>query len=242
MFKGFTNKTSDFLKGIRENNNKEWFTENKTLYTENVYEPLKQLGEELFAPFADTEGMMYKVSRIYRDAYFPPYLHYRDTMYIYIRYEAVYWNKTPTLFFEISPDGAEYGFRIANPDAKVMECFRRRLTENPGEFLDIINRLEEKYGVIVSGEEYKRMKPCTVPEAERFFMKKGLTVSVKIPCGRTLYSKNLVKKVSELFRELVPLNDFFHNIVQTVENEKNSTAAEEIPVPMVKAPRQDFMW
>ena len=121
MFKGFTQETFDFLAGIRTNNNKEWFEEHKAVYTESVLSPLKELGEELFRPFDGTAGMMYKVGRIYRDATFPPYLHYRDVMWIYVRYEAMYWNKTPALFFELSPEGAEFGFRIAKPEPALME-------------------------------------------------------------------------------------------------------------------------
>ncbi len=242
MFQGFTQDSKEFLRGIRDNNNKEWFTENKKTYTEKVYEPLKELAEELFAPFSDTEGMMYKAARIYRDANFPPYLHYRDTLWIYVRYDAIYWNRTPTLFFEISPDGAEYGFRIAKPDAAVMERFRRQLTENPSEFPEMIEKLEKNHKIVISGEEYKRKKPCTVPEAERFFIKKGLSASVTIPCGRSLYSKRLAKNISEVFRALVPLNDYFHNIVQAVENEKQEKPQEESTIAMVRAPQQEFMW
>ncbi|HOC32581.1 MAG TPA: DUF2461 family protein [Ruminococcus flavefaciens] len=103
MFQGFSQEALDFLLGIRLNNSKEWFEPRKIIYTEKIFEPMKALAEELFVPFQDTEGMMYKAGRIYRDANFPPYLHYRDTMWIYVRYDAWYWNKTPTLFFELSP-------------------------------------------------------------------------------------------------------------------------------------------
>ena len=78
MFNGFSQEALDFLMGIRLNNSKEWFEPRKEIYTSSIQTPLKELGEELFAPFAETEDMMYKVGRIYRDANFPPYLHYRD--------------------------------------------------------------------------------------------------------------------------------------------------------------------
>ena len=95
----------DFLTEIRANNEKTWFEAHKEVYLHAVYEPLKALSEILYQPYAEY-GMMHKTARIYKDANFPPYLHYRDTFWIYIRHEAVYWNKTPTLFFEISPECA----------------------------------------------------------------------------------------------------------------------------------------
>ena len=127
---------------------------------------MKALGEELFAPFADIDGMMYKVGRIYRDENFAPYLHYRDTMWIYVRYDAWYWSKTPTLYFELSPEGAEFGFRISKPEAAVMERFRSGLLEDPEPFLNMVDEIVEKYGLTVGGDEYKRKKPCPEPKLE----------------------------------------------------------------------------
>ena len=246
MFQGFSQEALDFLLGIRLNNSKDWFEPRKKIYTEKVYEPLKELGAELFEPFSDVEGMMYKVGRIYRDENFPPYLHYRDTMYIYVRYEAYWWNKTPTFYFELSPEGAEFGFRISKPDATVMERFRAQLTEDCKPFLAMIDRLENEYGVTIGGEEYKRRKKCTVPEAERFFLKKGLSAYVKVSKPEELFSRGLLDRANELFQGLVPLNDYFHELVEidmlAKALEKASEPEPEPEVNMVKAPEVDFMW
>ena len=56
MFTGFTPETIDFLWGIRMNNNREWFTANKKQYTDFLYHPMKELGQELFEPFLDKPG------------------------------------------------------------------------------------------------------------------------------------------------------------------------------------------
>ena len=173
MFQGFSQEALDFLLGIRLNNSKEWFEPRKIIYTEKIFEPMKALAEELFVPFQDTEGMMYKAGRIYRDANFPPYLHYRDTMCIYVRYDAWYWNKTPTLFFELSPEGAEYGFRIEKPEASVMERFRSQLSEDHEPFINMVNEVVENFNVTVmaspanggevtGGGEYAAGASCTV--------------------------------------------------------------------------------
>ena len=60
MFNGFTPETIDFLWGIRMNNNKEWFTANKSKYTDSLYHPMKELGKELFEPFLDKPGNLLK--------------------------------------------------------------------------------------------------------------------------------------------------------------------------------------
>lgn len=244
MFEGFSQEALDFLNGIRFNNNKSWFEAHKKIYIDKVYHPMKALGEELYKPFKKTDGMMYKVGRIYRDEFFPPYLHYRDTMWIYVRYQAMYWSKTPTLYFELSPEGAEFGFRISKPEASVMELFRRRLTEDSDDFLKMTRNLEKKYGIIIAGDEYKRKKPCNVPEAEQFFQKKGLSAFVRVPAGEELFSEALLPHVNRIFKALIPLNDYFHDTVTLAEIAKlrKKPPAEESAPITVKAPEHEFMW
>ena len=53
MFNGFTPEAIDFLWGIRMNNNREWFLEHKKDYVNHLYEPMKDLGKDLFASFLD---------------------------------------------------------------------------------------------------------------------------------------------------------------------------------------------
>ena len=78
MFQGFTPETVDFLWGIRMNNNRDWFTANKKSYVDNLYEPMKALGKDLFQPFLDKPGNVLKVSRIYRDARMHPPEPYKE--------------------------------------------------------------------------------------------------------------------------------------------------------------------
>ena len=56
MFTGFTPETIDFLWGIRMNNNRDWFLEHKKQYVSTLYEPMKALGKDLFAPFMEIPG------------------------------------------------------------------------------------------------------------------------------------------------------------------------------------------
>lgn len=246
MFEGFSEESLEFLNGIRLNNNKEWFEERKSIYTDKVYEPLKALGEEIFQPFSDIDGMMCKVGRIYRDESFAPYLHYRDTLWIYVRHDAMYWSKTPTLYFEISPDGAEFGFRISAPTAAVMERFRSDLSDDPKPFLKMINELEAIHGMTIGGDEYKRKKKCSVPEAERFFAKKGLSAYVRVKDSDVLFSHALSDRVIGAFKAVMPLYDYFRELAEIEETVKELLREEasetESVIDVIKAPDVDFMW
>ena len=69
MFTGFTDKTIDFMWGIRMNNEKPWFEEHKADYKTQLEAPMKELGSEAFDAVSEKCGdldIILKVSRIYR--------------------------------------------------------------------------------------------------------------------------------------------------------------------------------
>lgn len=238
-----TQEMLDFLDGIRTHNDKAWFEARKADYLRAVYEPLKALGAALYAPYADRPDMMYKVARIYRDANFPPYLHYRDTMWIYVRHEAMYWSRTPTLFFEVSPEGARFGFRIASPQPAYMAYFRRMLEEDPSEFLGIVAALEAG-GLALSGEEYKRPKPCPDEALLPYFAKRSLAAEAVLPPGEALFSDDLPGRVLDVFAKVFPLHEYCQGLLTEFElSHIVQEAVQSDPEPpMAKAPTQEFMW
>lgn len=245
MFKGFDADALSFMQGIRKNNNKQWFEENKKTYIDKVYHPMKELCKELFVPFAEDATMMAKAGRIYRDEFFPPYLKYREEMWIIIKHEAFHWNRTPSLFFELSGDGATFGLKIPKPEAGVMELFRQKLIQSPDYFLSLVKILEEDFGITVGGDEYKRAKPGAFEGAERFFKKKGLTFYVTVKSKRELYSRKILEHTAMVFDALFPLNEFFHELVGEYEVHKAKQLIESTTEPqpeMPKAPVNDFMW
>lgn len=242
MFNGFSQDALDFLLGIRINNNKEWFEAHKKIYTEKVQAPLKDLCEEIAEPY-NGEGMMHKTCRIYRDAGFPPYLHYRDAMWFVIRHEALYWNRTPCLYFEISPEGAEFGFGIPKPEASVMERFRAQLAEDPAKFRAIAESVR-KAGITISGEQYKRKKPCPVAEAEEYWQFRSMTAAVKVTDTEELFSRRLAEHTAEVFNAVQPLYDIFRELVE-INTLAKAIEKEAVLVPekeTVKAPDVEFMW
>ena len=205
----FNKNTTVFLKGIRDNNNKEWFEEHKQEYITDVYEPLCLLAKEMGEQFSDIPTVVYKASRIYQDANYPPYQHYRNTMWIYILHNAMMWNQTPMVYAELSADGMVFGFKISKPQSYVMENFRKELKTNKAFFFDILNPLKEKYDITIAGEEYKRKKSCEDSEIEEFINKKTLYIYFTIPAGRELYSSRLVGRLKEAALDFFALADYF---------------------------------
>ena len=210
MFEGYSPETVDFLWGIRMNNNREWFLENKKNYVQYLYEPTKALGAEVFQPFLDKSGTLLKVSRIYRDARMHHPLPYKESLWICIRQDVEWWAENCCLYFEINPEGVDYGFFFWRPRPAVMEEFRKRISAKPDEFLAMIEQVEAAVGQSVTAECYKRPKQPEDPRLERFYAWKGV-----IGCSRhedfseETFGPALAGRVRQFFEELTPLYDFF---------------------------------
>ena len=210
MFSGFTPETIDFLWGIRMINNREWFQEHKKQYVDTLYEPMKALGAYLFQPFLDKPGTLLKVSRIYRDARLHHPLPYKESLWICIRQDVQWWAENPCLYFQMTPEGADYGFFFWKPRTAALEEFRRDITERSGEFLALIRDTEAAVGQPITAQCYKRPKPCEKEELERFFAWKGqIGCTRELAPGEALFSPSLSREVGDFFTKLTPLYDYF---------------------------------
>lgn len=146
MFTGFTPETMDFLWGIRMNNNRDWFTQHKSDYVRTLYEPMKELGQAVFQPFLERPGNLLKVSRIYRDARMHPPTPYKESLWLCIRRDVDWWAENPCLYFELNPEGANYGFFYWKPRTSMLEDFRRNISAKPDDFLKLISDTEAAVG------------------------------------------------------------------------------------------------
>ena len=211
MFQGYSPETVDFLWGIRLNNNREWFLEHKKDYVTYLYEPTKALGKELFLPFLEKSGELLKVSRIYRDARMHHPLPYKESLWICIRQDVQWWAENPCLFFEINPEGIDYGFFIWKPRPGVLKQFRRDISAKPDEFLTMIHQVEQDTGLTINAATYKRPEKCEDPRLERFFgWKEQLGCAIHEDFSEATFGPDLANRVRDLFIKLTPLYDFFN--------------------------------
>ena len=212
MFEGFTPETVDFLWGIRMNNNREWFMEHKKDYVTTLYEPMKALGQDLFAPFLDKPGNLLKVSRIYRDARLHHPLPYKESLWICIRQDVEWWAENPCLYFEITPDGISYGFFIWQPRTATLKQLRQDWANRPREFIELIRSTEEATGVPVTAETYKRPpQEAPIPELERFYAWRGkIGCVVEEEFSLETFGPQLGQRVGEFLNKLIPLYDYFN--------------------------------
>ena len=211
MFTGFTPETMDFLWGIRMNNNRDWFTQHKGDYVRTLYEPMKELGQAVFQPFLERPGNLLKVSRIYRDARMHPPTPYKESLWLCIRRDVDWWAENPCLYFELNPEGANYGFFYWKPRTAMLEDFRRNISAKPDDFLKLIARTEAAVGQPVTAECYKRPKPTDNPALIPYFAWKGqIGCTREIAPGDRLFGTQLEEEVSGFFEALTPLYEYFN--------------------------------
>lgn len=211
MFTGFTPETMDFLWGIRMNNNRDWFTQHKGDYVRTLYEPMKELGQAVFQPFLERPGNLLKVSRIYRDARMHPPTPYKESLWLCIRRDVDWWAENPCLYFELNPEGANYGFFYWKPRTSMLEDFRRNISAKPDDFLKLISGTEAAVGQPVTAECYKRPKPTDNPALIPYFAWKGqIGCTREIAPGDRLFGSQLEEEVSGFFEALTPLYEYFN--------------------------------
>ena len=213
-FEGYSPETVDFLWGIRMNNNREWFLSHKNDYVKYLYEPTKALGAHIFQPFLDKEGTLLKVSRIYRDARMHHPVPYKESLWICIRQDVQWWAENPCLFFEVNPEGIDYGFLFWSPRPAAMKAFRKKISEKPDAFLKIIRKAEQETGMTVTTEQYKRCEPCPDERLERFYSwKTHLMLICHEDFGDGTFGPELGDKVRDFLEKLTPLYDYFTQLL-----------------------------
>ena len=211
MFEGFSPETVDFLWGIRMNNNREWFLEHKKDYVNHLYEPMKALGKDLFAPFLTRPGNVLKVSRIYRDARMHHAVPYKESLWICIRKDVEWWAENPCLFFEIRPEGVSYGFIFWRPRTSTLEQMRSRWAAKPKEFLRLISDTEKATGIPITASVYKRPKPAPNETLAPFYTWKGnIACVVDEPVNPDIFGPELGQRACAFLEKLIPLYEYFN--------------------------------
>lgn len=217
MFQGFSQKTVDFLWGIRFNNERGWFEEHKSDYQNELLTPMKELGAQVQAEMVERFPelrMNMKVSRIYRDARRlfgrGPY---KDHLWFTLfRWEQGNDGSHPVFWFELTPDGwsCGMGFWMASP--AVMAKHRARADRDYKPLLALARRLEGQDVFQLEGPEYARKKEPPHKDLTAWYNKKSLSIGCTRPLGEELYDPALAGLLADGFTFLMPYYDYFSTL------------------------------
>jgi uncharacterized protein (TIGR02453 family) len=132
-FRGFPEEGMKFLRQLKKNNDREWFTPRKAVYEEQVRMPMLALiralhGEMMeFAPgyVGDPKKCIF---RIYRDTRFSKdKTPYKTNIAAHFRRNSLGKGEGGGFYFSVSPEGVEIGGGIYAPDPQMALIVRRHI-------------------------------------------------------------------------------------------------------------------
>jgi len=216
MFKGFSMETINYLNGLKENNNKQWFEANRDKYKEFLAEPMQELVLNL-SPFMLSIDPLFEasprkaISRINRDIRFSnDKSPYRTNMWIAFKRMYQDWKAEPTYFFEIFPDYYRYGMGFYSIPKETLYKLRSMIDEGKKEFIKIHSIYKKQELFALEGEKYKRIiNPDLPDDLNEWYQRKDLYFVCNRKIDERLFSPDLVGDLIEGFETLAPIYNFF---------------------------------
>ena len=212
VFRGFSQKTIDFMWNLRFNNNKEWFEAHKDEFQRDFLDPMKALGQEVFARVSSDyggRGFIHKVSRIYKDARRvrggEPY---RTNLWFSIERPSEEWTSTPVFWFELAPENWSYGLGYYQARPETMAKLRARIDHDPKKFEKLIAPLDAQDEFSLDGPEYSRRKEAPTPGTSAWYNRKSFSLIHNQVNGDELFSPELASRIVAGYAFLMPFYDY----------------------------------
>jgi len=214
MFSGFTDETVDFMWGIRFNNERPWFEAHKEIYIKHFYQPMKELGEELYGFVREMRpdyGLICKTARIYRDA---RRLHgrgpYKENLWFAIEQPGESWTDRPSFWFELTPDGWSYGMGYWVSKPVTMAKLRARIDRDPKTMEELTCRLKEQNEFSLNTVDYKKLRaPAPSEVLEPWYRAKYFSIGHEEKLTEELFGRDIVERLKQGYTFLMPYYDYF---------------------------------
>jgi uncharacterized protein (TIGR02453 family) len=210
-------KVFDFLRQLTKNNNREWFTENKNLYTESQ-ENLVLFLEDLIKEMSEFDTELEKIDakkslfRIYRDTRFS-----KDKTPYKTNFGASLGmgkgSQKGGYYLHLEPGKSFIAGGIYMPESSVLKTLRKEISLYGKEFLNILNEKEfKKYFPELDQDDKLKKVPQGFekedPMAE--YLKLKSFIVVYNLSDKEIQDKNASKNLAKIFNAMKPLNDFLN--------------------------------
>lgn len=210
-------KVFDFLRQLAENNNREWFTENKNLYTESQ-ENIVAFLEDLIAEMSEFDSELGKIDakkslfRIYRDTRFSK----DKTPYktnIGASLGMGKGSQKGGYYLHLEPGKSFIAGGIYMPESSVLKTLRKEISLYGKKFLNILNNKEfKKYFPELDQDDKLKKVPQGFekedPMAE--YLKLKSFIVVYNLSDKEISDKSASKNLAKIFKVMKPLNDFLN--------------------------------
>lgn len=214
-------KTFDFLKKLTKNNNREWFNENKNLYTESQGNMIVFL-EDLINEMGEFDQDLAKLDakkalfRIYRDTRFS-----KDKIPYKTNFGASLGmgkgSQKGGYYLHTEPGKSFLAGGIYMPESSVLKDVRKEISLYGDDFLKIINNKDFKkyFPELDQADKLKKVPQGFEkedPMGELLKLKSFIVVyNLK---DEEVLDKSAVKNMTEIFKVMKPFNDFLNTPFQ----------------------------
>ncbi|KQT26029.1 hypothetical protein ASG22_04915 [Chryseobacterium sp. Leaf405] len=213
--------TFDFLAKLKENNNREWFNENKNLYIESQQNVISFL-EDLIKEIAEFDQELAKLDakkslfRIYRDTRFS-----KDKIPYKTNFGASLGmgkgSQKGGYYFHAEPGKSFIAGGVYMPESSVLKEVRKEISLYGDDFIKILNHKDFKkhFPELDQDDKLKKIPQGFEkedPMAEYLKLKSFIVVyNLK---DKEILDKNAAKNIAEIFKLIKPLNDFLNTPFQ----------------------------
>ena len=208
-----------FFKKLKKNNNRDWFSENKSKFKELEFE-IKAFGEELKDRLNEFDNIdRFKLFRIYRDIRFS-----KDKTPFKTHF-GLYWNRLkPQLrggyYLHVSPSNNFLACGFWDPNSKDLYRIRKEFLHDTKEFRDIISS-KEIYSVwgSLEGSELKtapRNFDKNHPDID-LIRKKQFVFKISYTDAE-VFDKKFIYKIEKAIKTIRPFLNYMTEVLTTDEN------------------------
>lgn len=219
IFTGFTAETIDFLWELRMRNEKAFMEENRERYHRVLKEPFDLCSAALFETFATKHKMQmdYAISRINRDIRFSKDKSpYKARKWVVVKEKMTttpQWKVRPVFYFELMPEGYEYGMGFYEASPAYMQAFRQKVDAAPAVFERLVKDVQKYKEFALYGDCYKRIKTTHTEIIQNWYKRKSLGLTAQREIDDLLFSADLVPFVVKEWEKLLPMYTFLQSIV-----------------------------
>lgn len=224
MFKGFSDKTSEFLWELSFNNERPWFQEHKQEFEEYMNRPFRENAKAVYEimseRFPDADWQVH-ISRIYRDARRlygkPPF---NDHLWFTL-WTGDIDNHGPCFWFELGKSDYGCGMGFWETSAAHMAAYRAAIDANPAGFETMAKSVTASHGFILTGEQYKKPKADRGEYLNLWYNRRHVGLQLGDDFGGIVLSPELPMWIADVFTDLKPMYDFLAGIYRNLQENVN---------------------
>ena len=218
-FRGFPEEGVIFLRNLVENNDRDWFNENKSVYKNALEEPAKAFVSEMCARLAELSGepMSGKIFRIYRDVRFSkdktPYnTHLRIG---FVGRGAKAKAVGASFYFSLEPDKIIFGSGCLQLTKEGLDLYRNAVLDEAtgGALVEALKALTAA-GLTTHEPELKKVPrgfDADHPRAD-LLKHKGVTIWRELAESKELSTPKFTDSALAQFKTMVPLYTWLRDL------------------------------